>query len=836
MTRKNISKTAMRGVILLLVCATARLGVASSPPATLRAVSVSAQPGASLLQLRIEGAYTFNAVQATPDTLFIDLAPATADNIAATGEWSGGLLTGYRLVQFSNSARQPAVRLQVELKHHQDFQVQRTSDALSFIFGDDAAAPSPAVVSPMPAAVTSPAPVASAPAVQPKAQPAAKSIGEFAEVSGVSISPGPAGELFVDVATTQPTTYHVLQLSNPRRLVVDLDKAHQTMHQKTFAGQSPLLSDVRVGQFRDKNPAIVRVVADLAGDAIFDVHSQPGGIRIELKPHVTASRVIGPSVPSSAAAAASDQKEVIAPSTVAEVKTVDHAAEETAKPVATAKTEPAAAPKTEDKPEQTSAAHSEFQSVLPPSAGSSEVSATPALNPSTEAPESVQAANAAKVLAGSTEQASAEPSPAQGSDAGAEQTHYTGEPISLNLKDVDLKDFFRLIHEISGLNILVDPNVTGTVTMVLDNVPWDQALDIVLKNSQLGKTLEGNVLRISKIETLTAQQEAAQKLIQAHEDAQPLVTKFISVNYSNAKSIQTLLKGWVGGGALSKRGNILVDDRTNTLIISDIASQIPVLENIIKRLDTKTKQVSIEARVVLTTQNFERDLSGALNNGMVNGSNTTVTGGTSGVGSTVTGNIPTSSSTNQPRITIAQTSTTGFGAYAISNEGARYFINAMLAASEQKSESKTISKPMIVTQNNVAGTVEQGVEIPVQTSINNTVTVTYVNAALTLTVTPQVTQDGNIFLIIKVDNASPGDIVTGAGISINRQSANTQVLVPDGGTVIFGGVTVNANSKAATYVPWLGQIPVLGQLFKTSTRKSNDNELLFFVSPKVLPG
>ncbi|HEV2348680.1 MAG TPA: type IV pilus secretin PilQ [Terriglobia bacterium] len=833
MTRKNISKTAMRGIILLLVCAAAKLGMANSPPATLKAISVSAPTGANWLQLRIEGAYSFNAVQATPDTLFIDLAPATAENIAATGEWAGGLLTGYRIVQYTNSAKQPAVRLQVEMKHHQEFQVQRTTDALSFVFGDNSTVPQPAAVSPTPVAVTTPAPVAAVLPPQPQAPPA-KSTGDFAEVSGVSIKPGPDGELFVDVAMTQPTTYHVLQLSNPRRLVIDLDKAHQVLRQKTFPGQSPLLSDVRVGQFRDKNPAIVRVVADLTGDAIFDVHAQPGGIRIELKPHVTVSRAIGPSAPSSVAAAPPVRMEVIALPAALKVGTSSPPAEGTVKSAELAKREPVVTAKTETKSEQFTAPHAEFQNALPPSTGSNEVSAAPRQSPSDESPESVQAARAARVLAGSTE-ASIEPSPAQNSGAVPEQTHYTGEPISLNLKDVDLKDFFRLIHELSGLNILVDPNVTGTVTMVLDNVPWDQALDIVLKDNQLGKTLEGNVLRISRIETLTAQQEAAAKLIQAHEDAQPLVTKFIPVNYASAKTIQTLLKGWVGGGALSKRGNILVDDRTNTLIVSDIASQIPVIEDIIKKLDTKTKQVSIEARVILTTQNFERDLSGALNNGMVNASNTTVTGGTTGSGSSVHGNIPTASGSTT-RITIGQTSTTGFGAYAISNEGARYFINAMLAASEQKSESKTLSKPMIVTQNNVAGTVEQGVEIPVQTSINNTISVNYVNAALTLTVTPQVTQDGNVFLIIKVDNASPGDIVTGAGISINRQSANTQVLVPDGGTVIFGGVTVNANSKAATYVPWLGQIPILGQLFKTSTKKSNENELLFFVSPKVLPG
>ncbi|HLY61669.1 MAG TPA: type IV pilus secretin PilQ [Terriglobia bacterium] len=832
MTRKNMSKTAMRGMILLLVCAAAGLGVASTPPATLKAISVSVPPGANSLQLRIDGAYSFNAVQATPDTLFIDLAPATADNLAATGEWTGGLLTGYRLVQFTNPAKVPVVRLQVEMKHHQEFQVERTNDSLSFVFGDSADVPAPSVIStPTPAVV--PGPSAVARPSEPKAEPVAKSTGEFALVSGVSINPGPSGELFVDVDMSQPTTYHVIQLSNPRRLVVDLDKAHQALRQKTFPGKSPLLSDVRVGQFRDKDPAVVRVVADLAADAVFDVHAQPGGIRIELKPHVTVSQAAKPPSHSLVASAQPAGNQVIVLPFASQVRTSALLTAETINPPEMAKTEVVAPPAIEEKAELVLPSHPEFQNTLPPPPVSNEVSAAPRLDPTDKAPEDVKADHAAKVMAGSTE-VNLEQTPAQNPDMTPEQPHYTGEPISLNLKDVDLKDFFRLIHEISGLNILVDPNVTGTVTMVLDNVPWDQALDIVLKNNQLGKTLEGNVLRISKLETLAAQQEAAAKLVQARDDAQPLVTKFVPVNYASAKALQTMLKTWTGGGALSKRGNILVDDRTNTLIISDIASQIPIIEQIIQRLDTKTKQVSIEARVLLTTQLFERDLSGALNNGIVNPSTSTVTGGATGSNASVTGNIPGVGSTT--RITIGQTSAAGFGAYAISNMGARYFINAMIAASEQKAESKTISKPMIVTQNNVAGTVEQGVEIPVQTNINNTISITYVNAALTLTVTPQITQDGNVFLVIKVDNASPGDIVPGVGTSINHQAANTQVLVPDGGTVIFGGITVSGSSKAATYVPWVGQIPLLGQLFKTSTKKSNENELLFFVTPKVLPG
>jgi len=393
------------------------------------------------------------------------------------------------------------------------------------------------------------------------------------------------------------------------------------------------------------------------------------------------------------------------------------------------------------------------------------------------------------------------------------------------LKDVDLKDFFRLIHEISGLNIIIDPNVSGSVTLVLDSVPWDQALDIVLKNNRLDKTLEGNVLRIAKLETLAAEQEEIKKLADARVEAQPLVTVFRPVNYAKAATIATMLKSWVGGGALSKRGNVLVDDRANTLIISDIQSQMPVIASIITKLDTRAKQISIEARVVLATSSFQRSLTSTLQALSFNNSGSTHAAGVTGTGATITPATPP---------LVVPVANSGFGVFAISNAASHYAIDAAISAAETKSLAKTISRPTIVTQNNIQGMVQQGSQIPIQTTINNTISITYVSATLQLTVTPQVTEDGNIFLVITVQNATPGPALTSAGPSINTQTATTQVLVPDGGTVVFGGVTVSSLSKSATYVPLIGNIPIIGNLFKSSNVQDSDNELLFFVTPKVL--
>jgi len=510
--------------------------------------------------------------------------------------------------------------------------------------------------------------------------------------------------------------------------------------------------------------------------------------------------------------------------------------------------------------------------------------------------EQAQAAKAAETLAraaasSSTQQNSAspaqQPGPVAGGPAGQGQqrAEYTGERISLNLKDVDLKDFFRLIHEISKLNVIVDANVSGSLTLVLDEVPWDQALDIVLRDNGLTRVLEGNVLRIAKSDTLAAEHEAIARVNDARINSEPLVTVFRPLNYANAKTIAALLKSWVGGGALSKRGTVLADERDNTLIITDVQQQIPTLELAITKLDKKTKQISIEARIVSANTDFIRQLGISLGNLIFNPSGSVQAGGGTGLTSpsatlqpptqTITGastNTGTSTgsstisgtngSTSQtasntgtstsnsgstqtatrsgsvpPAITLGTLAASGFGVYAISNASARYLINGAITAAENRDQAKVISAPTIVTQNNIPGTVLQGTKVPVQTVINNTVTTVYFDATLTLKVTPQVTEDGNIFLIIDVQNASPGALLPGTPApEITTQQATTQVLVPDGGTVIFGGVKVTNKTKAVTQVPFLGSVPLLGNLFKQTNTENQEQELLFFVTPHVLPG
>ncbi len=807
MKHQNLLVTAMTILVLGIWClAPPRPVQAATAAATLEAVTVSTPAQGEELLLRIAGDYAFTTNQVNDSTLVVELVGVDPGAVPKQNSWATGILAGYHLSQADEGSRS-VLRVELALKHPAAYRVHKTLTGLWVTLGEPQNSSAPAQ--------------AAASGKQPPAAPAASQ--EQARATGparirdISIHQDSQGQAVVQIATSGRVKYNVFRLDNPARLVVDFEGARKATSRSSYPSSSPLLSEVRVGQFKVGNPSVVRVVADLAGNPVYDVTEADGSVRLVLKP-----RSENASAPAATPAPAAEKAkaEPVPPATPQPAKVSEPAP--VAEKAVPAPAVPAATLTSATKPS------AEFRNTLPttPLAAPQAAPKPKALAPAIPQPDPGEAA--AKIMAGSTLTAD---EVAQGqTGAGSEEPKYTGEPISLNLKNVDLKDFFRLIHEISGLNIIVDPNVSGTVTLVLDNVPWDQALDIVLKNNQLGKVLEGNVLRIAKLDTLTAEQGQVVKLAEARLEAQPLVTRFVAVNYAKAATIAAMLKSWVGGGALSKRGSVLVDDRTNTLIISDITSQIPVIEEVIKKLDTKTKQVAIEARIEQVTKTFSRTLAAALALGAVNASGSTVQTAETGSGSSVTQSIAT------PRpVKVTDQTLTGFGIYAVSNVGARYILNAMLAAEEAKANAKTLSKPTIVTQNNVAGTVVQGTQIPIQTTINNTISIQYIQASLQLTVTPQITADGNVFMVINVTNSSPGPVLTTAGPSINTQSATTQVLVPDGGTVVFGGVTINAQNNSATYVPLLGKIPILGHLFKSSLTSNNDSELLFFVTPKVLP-
>jgi type IV pilus assembly protein PilQ len=420
---------------------------------------------------------------------------------------------------------------------------------------------------------------------------------------------------------------------------------------------------------------------------------------------------------------------------------------------------------------------------------------------------------------------------------------YTGEPISVNLKDVDLKDFFRLIHEISGLNVVLDPNVHGTLTIVLDDVPWDQALDIVLKNNDLARELEGNVLRIATVETLKKEADGrrAQQESEALAVEKVTVTRFLS--YAHSKDVVPTIKKF-----LSQRGDVISDDRTNAVIISDIPTVIPALDRLLTQLDRKTQEVEIEARVVAATRSFARDIGTQFGFGWGNGHS--AIGGASAVGSsptTVGGLTPgyittggsggsSSSGTTIPLFSNLPVASPTSGLTLV-NASNNVRIDAVLSMAESRGLLKILSRPRVVTQNNIQALVRQGVRVPIvtQAQLGGPPTVTYVDAFLRLTVVPQITSEGTIFLNVDVENTTPdfGREVQGNPTLITQQ-ATTQVLVTDGGTVVIGGVIQTNNSVNISQVPFLGEVPVLGNLFKHRTVTTSNQELIFFITPRII--
>ncbi len=419
---------------------------------------------------------------------------------------------------------------------------------------------------------------------------------------------------------------------------------------------------------------------------------------------------------------------------------------------------------------------------------------------------------------------------------------YTGEPISVNLKDVDLKDFFRLIHEISGLNVVLDPNVHGSLTIVLDDVPWDQALDIVLKNNDLSRQLEGNVLRIATVDTLKKEAENRRAQIEAEALAVDKVTITRFLSYAHSKDVVPTIKKF-----LSQRGDVVSDDRTNALIISDIPAVLPQVDRLIQQMDRKTQEVEIEARVVAATRSFARDIGTQLGFGWGNGP--TAIGGVQGVGTTPTavssGFVPnplyivTGGGTSGTQIPLFSNLglTQPSSGFQIVNATNNMRIDFLLSLAESRGLLKILSRPRVVTQNNIQAVVKQGVRVPIvtQAQLGGPPTVTYVDAFLRLTVTPQITSEGTIFLNVDVENTTPdfGRTVQGNPTLITQQ-ATTQVLVTDGGTVVIGGVIQTQNSLNIAQVPLLGDIPYLGNLFKRRSVSTSNQELIFFITPRII--
>ena len=366
----------------------------------------------------------------------------------------------------------------------------------------------------------------------------------------------------------------------------------------------------------------------------------------------------------------------------------------------------------------------------------------------------------------------------------------------------------------------------------------------MLHNNDLDKQVDGNVLRIATKETLKKEAEQNRELAKAQAEAADVVTTTRVLSYAKAADLVPTMKKF-----LSSRGDVLADSRSNTLIIRDIPSVLPVMDNLIRQLDRKSQQVEIEARVVAANRSFSREIGTQLGVGFGSASRNNFGGGAAGEspithtpappfvytqpGSTST----TSTSGSLPLLTnLAATAPTSGVAYAF--QSANFALDAIITAAEERGVGKLISKPKVITQNNQKATVKQGTKIPVQTIVNNTVSVQFVDAVLQLDVTPQITAEGTIYMDITVTNDQiDSSIPRVQGIpAIDTQAAETKVLIGDGNTVVIGGIIVTQQRTDIQQVPFFGSLPVVGNLFKHTTVSSTAQELLFFITPRILPG
>ena len=670
-----------------------------------------------------------------------------------------------------------------------------------------------------------------------------------AALQRVEITRGDDG-ISVEITAEGQVTPKLSTLDRPARVVLDLPATVAATNQRNFTVDSDGVKSVRVGM-DGQVPPTTRLVVDLERACPYElVPSSDNKLILKLHPAAMAAKAMPKATVAKPTAVATVAAPVVAKPAVMKNDAAKSDAFKPSPAPAAGKTasatdyvfvEPSYKPKDETKP-----AENKLAAIEPP-ARTVEAAAKFADKSASElldtTPHAAQAGSQGTVTIQPAVNLAAEQKAQMAANPSGMGAKYTGEPISVNLKDVDLKDFFRLIHEISGLNVVLDPNVHGSLTVVLDDVPWDQALDIVLKNNELARELDGNVLRVATLETLKKEADArrAQQESQMLAVEKVTVTRFLS--YAHSKDVVPTVKKF-----LTQRGDAMSDDRSNAVIISDIPSVIPQIDRLLTQMDRKTQEVEIEARVVAATRSFARDIGTQLGFGWGNGHS--AVGGAQSVGTS-----PTIANGLQPAYIISsQGSTSGTGGTQIplfsnlpvtSPTSGLTFINAtnnvridaILTAAESRGLLKILSRPRVVTQNNIQALVRQGVRVPIvtQAQLGGPPTVTYVDAFLRLTVVPQITSEGTIFLNVDVENTTPdfGRTVQGNPTLITQQ-ATTQVLVTDGGTVVIGGVIQTQNSVNVTQVPFLGNIPALGNLFKHRQVSTSNQELIFFITPRII--
>jgi len=608
----------------------------------------------------------------------------------------------------------------------------------------------------------------------------------------------------VRIAGDGALNYKAFRLESPSRLVIDLNGVRTGAAKAPATVNDSIVKKVRVGQFQTAPQMITRVVLDLASKASYKISEDGDHLRIAFGDAI-ANLGSTPEAPVLVA-----QKPVEAPPVVE---------------TATWKV-PEAPKHTTQAPK---AVINSISTQTPPNTTRRPPMTTSGAGATTNANTAAAAANAQENVFNEDQGGNVDRSQVLSGGVGGGKTlspgqHvYSGEPISLNLKDADIKDVLRTFSDLTGLNIAVDPGVNASVTVNFNEVPWDQALDIILKQNGLTYTLEGNVLRVGTIERLTSEAAASRRIEEESKLNVPLVTVIFKLSYARANEVQSLLKD-----IASPHGRIIVDSRTNQLIISEIPAQLQTMRNLIDTVDIPTRQVMIEARIVEASKVFQQQygfdwgFSGALDpslgtgTGLVFPNRVGFTGGPFEFGG------------GRNVISLVMSDVLG-----------TFNLDFALSAFEFEGLVKVVSAPRVTTQDNVPAEIQSGFQIPYQTRVNFTTTVQYIDATLKLSVTPQITEAGTVIMDIQVQKNEPttGLAIEGAaGTPLSTRSAKTKLMVRDGGTAVIGGIYQVKDNTSITRMPFVHQIPIIGNLFKTHNISTSHDELLIFITPRIIRG
>jgi type IV pilus secretin PilQ/predicted competence protein len=643
-------------------------------------------------------------------------------------------------------------------------------------------------------------------------------------------------DLVISLETSALLEHQEFLVENPSRLVIDFPN---TENQVTFLQmpiQSQKVKKLRIRQFQSSNPKIVRLVFDLEdGFGKYDVASKEKEFQIRF--HSTDSSV--PSAPSKEIAPAK------APSAASKENTAKQASE---------------------KPAPSKNIKTEEPVIRDLSSSEIPISSLAIAKSEDKAARNAEPSSSQAVLSAQTRVASPQASKVSVSPllvmANSQNSQYGGQPLTLDLIDIPLVDFFRLMAEEGGINIVMDPEIKGTISIKVVKVPWDQIFDAALTNNALDKQIEGNLVRIARKTTLQEEAKQRESLKKANVLAADVETRIKRLNYAKASNFVSML-----ADQKSVRGTVVIDERTNSLVLTDIPGSLDKMAQLVESLDVAQPQVQIEARIVSATRDFARDIGiqfgfvqGNLDRVTVSGPNTFSGGSgyrpsatpvnTFAAGSMVSGKGASDSKSTESAAVSTGTTSNDAGNYnvnlaaqkafggiglSIGNIFDTFILDAAITAGESKGLAKLISQPKLTVANNTAGYITQGLRFPVQVIANNTITVQFQNAALTLTVTPQITYEGNVVLDLKVENNTPDFSHTVGGIpSIRTSESATRALVSDGGTTVIGGILIENESNQVDAVPGLSSLPIVGNMFKRTAVSRSTQEVLFFVTPRII--